>query len=49
MDRIDNEASTPFTSKIYQVVHGIECEINIEASKSPLRQIKLNTWEDYAH
>mmetsp|Transcript_10685 Transcript_10685/g.19189 ORF Transcript_10685/g.19189 Transcript_10685/m.19189 type:complete len:197 (-) Transcript_10685:809-1399(-) len=59
MDRVKNNAATPFASKIYQVVCAIEDEIkyicdsknhgDIEPFQSPLAKIRLASWEDYAY
>ena len=57
-DRIDNQETTRFARMIYCVVVEIEREISTccsekdvekEPFKSPLRQVKLSAWEDYAH
>ena len=55
--RINSNTTTPFAAKIYQVVCDIESEILAceskhdanEPFKSPLKLIKLISWEDYAY
>eukprot|EP01082_Thalassiosira_pseudonana_P009278 g8229.t1 g8229 contig29:45842-48019(-) len=58
MTRVENRTTTHFASRIYAVVREIEREIksqcgNVSKSessfKSPLGQIKLTSWEDFAH
>jgi len=58
MNRDRNKTTTPFASKVLLVVRNIESEIgeyddkinrDNEPFKSPLGQIKLATWEDYAY
>ena len=54
--RVESKTTTIFAAKIYKVVMAIEAEVIACESKndgnifkSPLGQIKLSTWEDYAH
>ena len=59
MERVENKKNTPFASRIYEVVRESENEIiseyghvnesGNERFKSPLHQIKLVTWEEYAY
>ncbi|KAL7541307.1 hypothetical protein ACHAXR_010799 [Thalassiosira sp. AJA248-18] len=58
MQRVDTKSTTYFASKILLVVREIEADIiscinnntcDCEPFKSPIRQIKLSTWEDYAY
>ena len=53
MRRVNAGTTTHFAAKIYQVVRDIEQEIDDcvgsdSSFKSPLTQIKLTSWEDYA-
>lgn len=58
MTRVENRTTTHFASRIYAVVREIEREIKSECGnvsksessfKSPLGQIQLTSWEDFAH
>ena len=54
MRRVDEGTTTHFAAKIYQVVQDIEREIDDCSGRdtsfeSPLTQVKLSSWEDYAH
>ena len=56
-ERVEKNQTTAFAAKIYSVVRRIESEVLAceseddvcEPFKSPLRLIKLSTWEDYTH
>jgi ERCC4-related helicase len=56
MKRIADQTSTSFATQVYQVVRNIEREIeecdHVDSDDlfiSPLCQVKLSSWEDYAH
>ena len=58
MGRVINNETTVFAKKVYSVVKEIESEVQLyndnsnhthEYFKSPLGEIKLSTWEDYAY
>lgn len=51
MQRIRDNATTPFALMVYKVVRAIEDEVISKCSwfESPLGNKKLNSWEEYAH